>query len=67
MIVNIDNKNVIIIKFKNITYVNFMDDNNILVEVISYKHLIIDLHHKLNYNYSIEKMITMEGGKLLWN
>jgi len=29
-----------------------------LEEVSSYKYLGIDSHHKLNYNYSIEKMIN---------
>jgi hypothetical protein len=29
-----------------------------LEEVPSYKYLGIDIHHKLNWNYSIEKMIN---------
>ena len=33
-------------------------DNINLEEVTSYKYLIIDIHHKLNWNYSIEKMIN---------
>jgi hypothetical protein len=35
-----------------------MYDNNNLEEVTSYKYLIINLHHKLNWNYSIEKRIN---------
>ena len=37
-------------------------DNNNLEEVSSYKYLGIDIHHKLNWNYSIEKRIN-EGWK----
>jgi hypothetical protein len=33
-------------------------DNNSLEEVTSYKYLGINLHHKLNWNYSIEKRIN---------
>jgi hypothetical protein len=33
-------------------------DNNNLEEVTSYKYLGVDLHHKLNWNYNIEKMIN---------
>ena len=29
-----------------------------LIEVTSYKYLIINIHHKLNWNYSIEKRIN---------
>ena len=35
-----------------------MYDNSNLEEVSSYKYLGIDIHHKLNWNYSIEKMIN---------
>ena len=35
-----------------------MYDNNNLEEVSSYKYLGIDIHHKLNWNYSIEKRIN---------
>ena len=35
-----------------------MYDNNNLEEVSSYKYLIIDIHHKLDENYSIEKKIN---------
>ena len=41
-----------------------MYDNNNLEEVYSYKYLGIDIHLKLNWNYSIEKRIN-EGGKLI--
>ena len=44
-----------IIKSKKDTYAN---DNSNLEEVSSYKYLGIDIHHKLNSNYSIEKMIN---------
>ena len=44
MNVNTDKTNVIIIKFKKITYTNFECDNNSLEEVTSYKYLIIDFH-----------------------
>ena len=36
----------------------FFYDNNSLEEVPSYKYLGIDIHHKLNWNYSIEKRIN---------
>jgi hypothetical protein len=35
-----------------------MYDINIFKEVNLYKYLKINLHHKLNWNYSIEKMIN---------
>ena len=37
-----------------------MYDNKSLEEVSSYKYLGIDIHHKINWNYSIKKM--MNGG-----
>jgi hypothetical protein len=58
MTVNIDKMKVVIIKSKKITCANFVYDNNNLKEVTLYKYLRIDLHHKLNYNYSIEKKIN---------
>jgi hypothetical protein len=58
MIVNIDKTNVMIIKSKRITYDNFVYDNNSLEEVPSCKYLGIDIHHKLNWNYTIEKRIN---------
>ena len=52
IIVNIDKTKVMIIKSKKDTYANF-----ILEEVTSYKYLGVDIHHKLKWNYSIEKRI----------
>jgi hypothetical protein len=45
-------------KYKKITYVDFMYENNILEEVSSYKYLKTYLHHKLNWNYNIKKKIN---------
>ena len=39
---------------KQDTYANLIYDNRNLEEVTSYKYLGIDIHHKLNQNYSIE-------------
>ena len=47
-----------IIKSKKDTYANFIYNNRNLEEVTSYKYLIIDIHHKLNWNHSIEKIIN---------
>ena len=47
-----------IIKSQKITYDNFKYENNNLEEVTSYKYIIINLHHELSWNYSIEKMIN---------
>jgi hypothetical protein len=58
MIVNSDKMKVMIIKSNKITYNTFVYDNNILEEVPSYKYFEIDIHHKLNWNYSIEKIIN---------
>jgi hypothetical protein len=57
MTINIDKTKVMIIKSNKITYDIFIYDNNNLEEVTSYKYLGIDTHHKLNWNYSIEKRI----------
>jgi hypothetical protein len=57
MTVNTDKTKVMIIKSNKITYDTFAYDKNNLEEVTSYKYLGIDIHHKLNWNYSIEKMI----------
>jgi len=46
-----------IIKSNKIPYDTLLYDNNIWEQVTSYKYLGIDIHHKLNWNYSIEKMI----------
>ena len=58
MTINIDKTKVMIIKSKKDTYTNFVYDNNNLEEVYSYKYLGIDIHHKLNWNHSIEKRIN---------
>jgi hypothetical protein len=57
MTVNTDKTKVMIIKSNKISYYTFVYDNNNLEEVTSYKYLGIDIHHKLNWNCSIEKMI----------
>jgi hypothetical protein len=56
-IINTDKTKVIIIKSNKIPYDTFVYDNNNLEEVTSYKYLGIDIHHKINWNYSIEKRI----------
>ena len=58
MIVNIDKTKVMKFKSRRITYDTFVYKNNGLGEVTSYKYLGIDIHHKLNWNYSIEKRIN---------
>ena len=58
MNVNTDKIEVMIIKSKKYTYTNSVYDNSNLEEVSSYKYLGIDIHHKLNWNYSIEKRIN---------
>ena len=58
MSVNIDKTKVMFIKSKKDTYANFMYDNSNLEEVSSYTYLGIDIHHKLNYNYNIQKRIS---------
>jgi hypothetical protein len=55
--VNTDKTKVMIIKYSKITYDTFVYDNNNSEEVTSYKYNGIDIHHKLNWNYSIEKRI----------
>ena len=64
MIINIDKTKVMIIKSKKVSYVNFVYDDINFEEVSSYKYLGIDIHHKLNWNYSIEKRIN-GGWKLI--
>jgi len=58
--INIDKTKVMIIKSKNTTYVNFAYYNKNLEEeeVTSSKYLKFNLHHKLNWNYRIEKRIN---------
>jgi hypothetical protein len=55
---NIDKMKVMIIKSNKISYDDFEYDNNMLEGVPSYKYLGIDIHHKLKWNYSIEKKIN---------
>ena len=55
---NTDKTKVMIIKSKKETYANFVYENRNLEEVSSYKYLEIDIHHKLNWNYNIEKRIN---------
>ena len=57
MTVNTNKTKVMSIKSNNIAYDTFVYDNDNLEEVTSYKYLGIDIHHNLNWNYSIEKMI----------
>ena len=64
MIVNIDKTKIMTIKSKKDTYANFTYDNRNIEEATSYKYLIIDIHHKLNWNYNIEKWL-LEGGKFI--
>ena len=58
MTTNTDKKKIMIIESKKDTYENFIYDNINLEEVTSYKYLRIDIHHKINSNYSIEKKIS---------
>ena len=58
MTINTDKKKIMIIKSKKDTYANFIYDDRNLEEVTSYKYLGIDIHHNLNWNYSIEKRIN---------
>jgi hypothetical protein len=57
MTVNTDKTKIMIIKSNKTTYDTFVYDNKNLEEVTSYKYIGIDIHHKLNWNYSIEKRI----------
>ena len=58
MTVNTDKTKNMIIKSKKDTYANLIYGNRNLEEVTSCKYLGIDIHHKLNWNYSIEKRIN---------
>ena len=58
MIVN--TRKTMIIKSNKGIYANFIYDYRNLDEVTSYKYLRIDIHYKLNWNYSIAKMINGE-------
>jgi hypothetical protein len=55
IVVNSDKTKVMIIKYNNITYDTFIYDNKNLEEATSC--LGINIHHKLNWNYSIKKQI----------
>jgi hypothetical protein len=57
MTINTHKTKVMIIKSNKIPYDTFVYDNNNLEKVNSYKYLGIDIYHKLNWNYSIEKRI----------
>jgi hypothetical protein len=57
MTINTDKTKVIINQSNNIPYDIFVYDKNNLKKVTSYKYLGIDIQHKLNWNYSIEKRI----------
>ena len=57
MTVKTETTKVMIIKSNKIPYDTFVYDKNNLEVVTSYKYLGIDIPHKLNWNYSIEKMI----------
>jgi hypothetical protein len=54
MTINNEKSKVIIIKSNKITYDTFVYEKNNLEEVSSYKYLRVDIHHKFNWNYSIE-------------
>jgi hypothetical protein len=58
MTVNINKTKIMIIKSNKITYDIFIYDKNTLEEVPSYKYLEIDIHHKLYWNYNIDKRIN---------
>jgi hypothetical protein len=58
MTVNTEKTKVMIIKIKKITYDTLIYDNNSLEEISSYKYLGINIHHKLNWKYSVEKKIN---------
>jgi hypothetical protein len=57
MTVNTNKTKVMIINSNKIPYDTFVYDKKKLEEVTSYKYLGIDIHHKLNWNYSFEKRI----------
>ena len=59
MTINTGETKVMIIKSKKITYYTFVYDNNNLEKVTSYKYLGSDIHHKLNWNYNIEKIADL--------
>jgi len=56
MIMNNEKTKFMIVKSKNITYDTLVYDNDSLEEVPSYKYLGIDINHKINWNYRVEKL-----------
>jgi hypothetical protein len=58
MIVNNDKTKVMIVKSQNITYDTLVYDKDRLEEVPSYTYLGIDINHKINWNYRVEKWIN---------
>ena len=58
MSVNIDKTKITIVNSKKDIGANFIYDNININEVSSYNHFGIDIHHKFNWNYSIEKRIN---------
>jgi len=58
LIVNTNKTKIRIIISKKIMYANFVNDNNTLEEVTSYKYPGINLRHELNWNYGTEKRIN---------
>ena len=58
MSINIDKTKCMIIKTKNTSCPNYVDGNNNLEEVSSYKYLSIDVNKNLNQNYSVDKRIN---------
>ena len=58
MSANTEKTKIMIIKSKKDTYANFIYDKRNIEEVTFYKYLGINIHHKLNWNYNIEKTIS---------
>ena len=67
MTVNANKTKIMIIKSKKDTYANYIYDNRNIEEVTSYKYLRIDIHHKLNWNYNIDKRINGGWPSLFWS
>ena len=61
MIINFDKNKLMIIESKKGTYDTCIHENNYLEEFSSYNFILIDIHHKFNWNYNIEKRIN--GGQ----
>ena len=58
MTINNDKTKVMLIKSNKVTYAHLLFDISNLEEVTSYKYHGIDIHNKINKNYSIEKRIN---------